>query len=180
MILYTTISAQGGPESSLDGFRYPSVSADTVLDIGAIRIADQSDSGFGIRCYRFDLAGSGRCWYCYLKRDRSDPAPPFLIMSALTVKTNNVRRDLISAFELNGAEYSKLRKEFDWMEDQDFDYAMFFNYRGQVYALADFLRTEGDLLAQGWQGVLNQTYFSGLLVKIVDSCQSVVVGRYCS
>jgi hypothetical protein len=109
-----------------------------------------------------------------------ESAPPFLIMSALTVKTNNVPRDLISAFELNGAEYSKLRKEFDWMEDQDFEYAMFFNYRGQVYALADFLRTEGDLLAQGWQGVLNQTYFSGLLVKIVDSCQSVVVGRYCA
>ena len=98
--------------------------------------------------------------------------------STLNVKTNNVPRDLISAFELSGAQYSKLRKEFEWMDDSEFESAMFFKYRGQIYALADFMRTEGDLLAKGWQGILNQSYFDGLLVKIVDSCQSVVVGRY--
>jgi hypothetical protein len=100
-------------------------------------------------------------------------------MSALTVKTNNVPRDLISAFELPPAKYSELRKEFDYLEDADFDYAMFFEYRGQVYPLAEFIRTEGDLLAQGWQGICNQTYFSGLVVKIVESCERIVVGRYC-
>jgi hypothetical protein len=93
--------------------------------------------------------------------------------STLNVKTNNVPRDLISAFELSGAQYSKLRKEFEWMDDSEFESAMFFNYRGQIYALEDFIRTEGDLLAKGWHG-----NFDGLLVKIVDSCQSVVVGRY--
>ena len=97
----------------------------------------------------------------------------------MTITTNFVPRDLISAFELNGAQYTKLRKEFDYMNDADFDSAMFFKYRGQVYALAEFLRTEGDLLAQGWQGICNQTYFSGLVVKITQSCQYVVVGRYC-
>jgi len=99
---------------------------------------------------------------------------------SLTIKTNNVPRDLISAFELNGAQYSKLRKEFDWMDDSDFESAMFFEYRGQVYALAEFMRTGGDLLVQGWQGILNQTYFSGLVVKIVESCERVVVGSYFS
>ena len=69
--------------------------------------------------------------------------------STLNVKTNNVPRDLISAFELSGAQYSKLRKEFEWMDDSEFESAMFFNYRGQIYALADFMRTEGDLLAKG-------------------------------
>ena len=100
-------------------------------------------------------------------------------METLTVKTNNVPRDLIHAFELSGAQYSKLRAEYDWMEDQDFDYAMFFEYRGQVYALADFLRTEGDILRDGWQGILNETFFSCLVVKIVQSCERIVVGRYC-
>ena len=100
-------------------------------------------------------------------------------MSTLTVKTNNVPRDLISAFELPTVKYSELRKEFDYLDDADFESAMFFNYRGQVYALAEFLRTEGDLLAQGWQGICNQTYFSGLVVKIVQSCERIVVGRYC-
>ena len=100
-------------------------------------------------------------------------------MSTLTVKTNNVPRDLISAFELPTVKYSELRKEFDYLDDADFESAMFFEYRGQVYALAEFLRTEGDLLAQGWQGICNQTAEIGLVVKIVQSCESVVVGRYC-
>jgi hypothetical protein len=99
---------------------------------------------------------------------------------SLSIKTNNVPRDLISAFELNSAQRSKLRKEFDYLSDEEFDCSMFFKYRGELYSLEDFLRTEGDLLAKGWQGILNDTYFSGLVVKIVESCESVVVGRYCA
>jgi len=100
-------------------------------------------------------------------------------MSDITVKSNFIPRDLISAFELNGAQYSKLRKEFDYLEDADFDSALFFEYRGQVYVLADFMRTEGDILRDGWQGILNETFFSGLVIKIVESCERIVVGRYC-
>ena len=101
-------------------------------------------------------------------------------MSTLTVKTNNVPRDLLSTFELSSAQYSKLREQFDWMDLDEFDSAMFFEYRGQVLALSDFMRTEGDLLAQGWQGILNETFFSGIVVKIVESCERIVVGRYCA
>jgi len=99
--------------------------------------------------------------------------------TAITVKTNNVPRDLVSAFELPPMKYSELRKEFDYLEDADFDNAMFFEYRGQVYALADFIRTEGDILRDGWQGILGETYFSGIVVKIIESCERIVVGRYC-
>ena len=98
-------------------------------------------------------------------------------MTSLTVKTNNKPRDLISAFELDTAKYNKLRKEFDYLTDQDFDSAMFFQYRDQIYSLADFIRTEGELLARGWQGISTDTYFSGVVVKIVESCERVVVGR---
>ncbi len=98
----------------------------------------------------------------------------------LTIKTNNVPRDLLSTFELSSAQYSKLREQFDWMDLDEFDSAMFFEYRGQVLALSDFMRTEGDLLAQGWQGILNETFFSGLVIKIVESCERIVVGRYCA
>ena len=99
---------------------------------------------------------------------------------SIAITTNFVPRDLISAFELNGAQYTKLRKEFDYMNDADFDSSMFFKYRRQVYSLAKFLRTEGDLLAQGWQGICNETVYSGVVVKITQSCQYVVVGRYCA
>ncbi len=95
----------------------------------------------------------------------------------LTIKTNNVPRDLLSAFEFDTAQYSKLREQFDWMDLDEFDSAMFFEYRGQVFALSEFMRTEGDLLAQGWQGILTDTFFSGIVVKIVESCERIVVGR---
>jgi hypothetical protein len=98
-------------------------------------------------------------------------------MTTITVKTNNVPRDLISAFELSSAQYSKLRAEFDYMEDADFESAMFFTYKSQIYCLADFMRLD-SYIPGNWQGVMNDTYFSGILVKIVDSCKSVVVGRY--
>jgi hypothetical protein len=98
---------------------------------------------------------------------------------SISVTTNNVPRDLISAFELSAVQYAELRKEFDYMNDADFDSAMFFKYRKQVYSLAEFLRTEGDLLSRGWQGICSETAYSGVLVKIVESCRYVVVGRYC-
>jgi hypothetical protein len=98
----------------------------------------------------------------------------------MQITTNHQARELISAFELNTAQYTKLRKEFDYLDDQDFESAMFFTYKGQIYCLADFMRLDGELLAKGWQGVHNFTYGCGLLVKIVDSFQSVVVASYCS
>lgn len=98
---------------------------------------------------------------------------------SISVTTNNVPRDLISAFELSTVQYAKLRKEFDYMNDADFESAMFFEYRGHVYALDQFLRTGSDLLSRGWQGICNETAYSGVLVKIVESCRYVVVGRYC-
>ena len=95
-----------------------------------------------------------------------------------SIKTNNRTRSLFYACEVPYTQKEAFRKEFDWMNDEEFHYAMFFKYRGSFYALAEFLRTEGDLLAKGWQGVLNETAFSALVVKIRDSQQSVVVGRY--
>jgi len=94
------------------------------------------------------------------------------------IVTNFQRRDLFSAFELNSAQRDSLRKEFDWIED--FDYAKFFMYRGRYYALAEFTRLEGDLLAKGWQGSLGETAWSSLLIKIDDPAQSVIVGRHLS
>lgn len=97
----------------------------------------------------------------------------------MQITTNGQARDLISAFELNTAQYTKLRKEFDYLDDQDFESAMFFEYKGQIYCLADFIRLD-SYIPGNWQGVMNHTYFSGILVKIVDSCQSVIVASYCS
>jgi hypothetical protein len=96
----------------------------------------------------------------------------------MQITTNNQARELISAFELPTANYKKLRKEFDYLSDEDFDSSMFFNYKGENYCLADFIRTESDLLAKGWQGFHTWYAGAGVVVKIVESCQSVIVGTY--
>ncbi len=95
----------------------------------------------------------------------------------MQITTNHQPRELISAFELPTANYKELRKQFDYLDDQDFESAMFFTYKRQIYCLADFMRLD-SYIPGNWQGVMNDTYFSGILVKIVDSCQSVVVGTY--
>jgi hypothetical protein len=100
-------------------------------------------------------------------------------MFTLQITTNNQPRELISAFELNTAQHKELRKQFDYLSDEEFDCAMFFNYKGETYCLSDFIRIySGDLLVKGWQGMHSWCASAGLLVKIVDSCQSVIVGSY--
>ena len=99
-------------------------------------------------------------------------------MASYTIKTNNRTRALFPACEVAYSERETFRREFDWMDQEEFDRAIFFKYRGEYYALAQFIRVEGDLLAKGWQGQLGETAFSSLLIKIKDSCQSVIVGRY--
>jgi len=61
-------------------------------------------------------------------------------MTELTIKTNNQPRRLLSACEFSGAERTKLRKQFDWMSDDEFysDHT-FFKYGGSYYHFDDFL-----------------------------------------
>jgi nicotinic acid phosphoribosyltransferase len=97
----------------------------------------------------------------------------------MQITTNGQARDLISPFELDSAQYSKLRKEFDHLDDQDFDSTTFFKYKGQIYALADFLRIDsGDLMSLGWQGIASWYAGAGLVVKVVNSYTSIIVGTY--
>lgn len=93
-----------------------------------------------------------------------------------TVKTNHRTRSLFYAHEYRG-DAAALRKEFDWMDDREYECAMFFKYRGEVYALAEFIRCDDVATNGGWQGYLNEHAWSSLVVKIRESHTSVIVGR---
>lgn len=99
-------------------------------------------------------------------------------MTELTIKTNNQPRRLFFACELSQPERAKLRQQFDWMEDEQFDHdCSFFKYRGEYYNLSDFLtNTNPDGMFKGWHGVSSDSYFSGMVVKLCGN--DVVVGRY--
>ena len=100
----------------------------------------------------------------------------------MKIRTNNHPRDLISWQELTDAE----KKEMDWIVNPEETGYDFFRYRGEVYALATFIRIElaVDSPLKGWEGQAGDSYTSGMLVKYakddagrLDS-ERVIVGVY--
>jgi hypothetical protein len=92
-----------------------------------------------------------------------------------TITTNNKPRELYYAHELSEREYSKLRKEFSYLDDEDFTSSAFFNYRGQPYSMCEFVHNTESY--PGWDGIASETAWTAVIVKVVESCQSVIVGR---
>ena len=109
----------------------------------------------------------------------------------MKIITNNQPRDLLYWYDLT----EKEQADFDHIEDGEFNG---FRYKGQVYDLGEFVRIlsrsqqnngyhnsfahtcdDGDTML-GWSGVQSETYFSGVLVKLLDGGDSVIVGRYFS
>lgn len=106
-----------------------------------------------------------------------------------TIKTNNTPRPVLYWWELSDKE----RKEFDYIDESKGDvFNTFIRYKGQVYDLGEFVRIErkrtnpfticpdDDSPLLNWQGAMSDSYFSGLVVKYVDDCESVIVGSYSS
>lgn len=110
----------------------------------------------------------------------------------ITIKTNNQPRAVIYGFELT----EKEQKEFDYLDFESEEgngvFATFFRYKGELYNLADFVRIEeqgkrtnaftseypkGHPLLK-WDGICSDSYFSGLVVKLKDNGESVIVGMY--
>ena len=89
----------------------------------------------------------------------------------MTIKTNNVPRDVVYWYELTDAE----RAEFDYLDSDDAQCsASFFRYRGNVYDLGEFMVSP----IKGWDGIRNDSYFSGILVRYVEDCERVIVAAY--
>lgn len=103
-------------------------------------------------------------------------------MDKITVKTNNVPRDIIDGFQLSADE----RKEFDYLAwdkiDAGEDSALFFRYRGDLYDLGNFMRgnpvTDDSLPAQlrTWDGYMSESAFSAIVVRYANDNESVIVG----
>jgi hypothetical protein len=95
---------------------------------------------------------------------------------AITVKTNNVPRDLIYGHELS----EKEAKEFDYIDSEDMLSHQFFRFKGQVYDASDFMRATDIADLKGWDGYASDSYFSGTVIKFVDNFERVIVGTYFS
>jgi hypothetical protein len=91
----------------------------------------------------------------------------------MNIRTNNKPRHLIYGYELTEQE----RKDFDYLESEELDTSTFFRYKGQIYSLGDFMRCESDEL-KNWHGYLSDSFFSGVLVRLSDCGESLVVATY--
>lgn len=100
---------------------------------------------------------------------------------SIEVITNHVPRDVVEAWELTPAE----RLEFDYLPWEDIDNgnasASFVRYMGETYDLGEFTGTAGlpgDWLLDRWDGYLSDSFFSGVVVRYVEQCERVIVGRW--
>ena len=91
---------------------------------------------------------------------------------AVTIKTNNVPRAVVTGAQLNDRE----KAEFDYYTNDELDSALFFRYKGNVYDTGEFLLTPESL--KPWQGYSSTSYFSGVVIRYTDDMESVIVGAY--
>jgi hypothetical protein len=95
-------------------------------------------------------------------------------MSEMVIKTNNVLRHLLSWEELTEKEQSR----FDWLDKEELQSINFFRYKGYAYHMSEFMCVDNAPSFKGWDGYHADSYFSGVLVKLIDS-DSILCGRYC-
>lgn len=99
-------------------------------------------------------------------------------MTHLTIITNNIPREIFTGYDVP----EQFHSDFDYMDDIADNY--FFKYKGQFYALDQFMRIPGnqniDSEYNNYHGVHNEGYFSGILIKLDDSGELVTVARYYS
>ena len=79
-----------------------------------------------------------------------------------------------------GSLYSKLREQFDYLTEDQFDSNEFFKYKGNWYDVAEFMRVDNNSpFHKQWDGYSSDTYFSGIVLKYCYD-GTVIVGTYFS
>ena len=74
----------------------------------------------------------------------------------------------------------KERSHFDWMGEDERDSSGFVRYLKSIYCPGQFERAEGELKESGWDGFETWTYFSGVVVKLCEDNDYVIMGNYFS
>jgi hypothetical protein len=89
----------------------------------------------------------------------------------MSITTNNQPRDLLGFWDFSDKDQRTIRKEFDWMDDVEFENG-FFKYKGWIYHLSEFTR-DG---VERWDGSNGQSWSCGVLIKLTSDCEQVICG----
>jgi hypothetical protein len=90
----------------------------------------------------------------------------------MNVSTNHQWRDFLYRHEVPT---NVLTSDFDWLGEDDQSFG-FLRYRGTWYHLSMFLRTTID----GWNGIHNDSAFSGILIEISSDGEQYRIGTVTS
>lgn len=96
-------------------------------------------------------------------------------MSELTIKTNHTWRNTRYGSEVPRAVMASQFEHLD--EDERVD--GFICYRGCWYHVSDFMRCDSDAF-DGWNGYHSDSAFSGVLIKLNNDGERVMLATYFS
>lgn len=102
-----------------------------------------------------------------------------MALSGIKIVGDNKWRNLLYGYQLP----KKWRKEFDWMSNEEFEIENFVKVPGKrvwYHAVNEFMRAPKDLADIGWTGIHNDTYFSGVLIKLSSDGERYKIGHYFS
>jgi len=94
----------------------------------------------------------------------------------MQVKTNNTLRSFLYGYQVP----DKVLSDFSHLsEDEKQD--GWIKYRNSYYHMSDFTTTQGpygnqEIYKLGWHGLLTDTFFSGIVIKILDDGESYQIG----
>lgn len=100
----------------------------------------------------------------------------------MKIKCNNKPRQFIYGYELTNKE----KQEFDYIDPNELDSHAFVRYKGHVYDVSEFMlieqSTNTNAQYKGWDkfdGFCSDTFFSGVLIKTIDSDTCVLATYTC-
>jgi hypothetical protein len=99
----------------------------------------------------------------------------------IKIITNNHKYQLVTFFDLS----ERVRREFDYVKEEDKHSPMFVKYRNWYYDISEFMRIpffecECDHPFHKWDGYRSDSFFSGVLVKWSEDFETVKMGTYYS
>lgn len=94
----------------------------------------------------------------------------------VTIKTNHHMRPFVYRYDVPA---DVLASDFDWTDEDDTD--GFFRYRGVWYHVSMFTRIpelRDEDRFNGWHGIHNDSFFSGVVIALSSDGEEFRVGTY--